>query len=260
MNKIGALFLLSFVFQSCISNTEKVDRLSIKEVENTITYSIIVKDKVSHEKWDLLLKKNVDEDGFVNYSAFKNDEQQLKEYLDYLSSTIPDENWTVQEQLAYFINLYNAATVALIINNYPLESIKDIKNPWDKKFIILGNESYSLGEIEHDILRKMNESRIHFAINCASYSCPNLLNEAFTASKIESQLAKVTFSFINGNKNDISPDNPQLSKIFKWFKNDFLLDGERDLIGFINQYSDIKIKKNADIDYRDYNWSLNEKK
>ena len=106
----------------------------------------------------------------------------------------------------------------------------------------------------------MNEPRIHFAINCASYSCPNLLNEAFVASKIEEQLESVSYSFINGNKNDISETDPKISRIFKWFKKDFKIGGRDNLIGFINKYSSTKIDLDADIDYKDYNWSLNEKK
>ena len=260
MKKIISILLLAFVFQSCLSNSRKIEQLAIKQVQGKLTAPIKPEtQKVAHTVWNELLQKYVDENGFVNYKGFKNDQEQLNNYIIYLSTTIPNETWTVQEQLAYYINLYNAATVKLILDNYPLESIKEISKPWGLTVIKLGEESFSLGDIEHAILRKMNEPRIHFAINCASYSCPNLLNEAFTASTIEEQLEKVSFSFINGDKNDISSNNPKLSKIFKWYKNDFLFEGEKDLIGFINQYSDIQIENSADIDYKDYNWNLNEK-
>ena len=260
MKKIISLLLIVFISQSCQSNSGKMEQLATQQVQGNLTYTIQPEiQKVDHKDWNELVQKYVDENGFVNYEGFKKDQEQLINYINYLSITVPNDSWSIQEQLAYYINLYNAATVRLILDNYPIESIKEISKPWGLTVIILGDESFSLGDIEHNILRKMNEPRIHFAINCASYSCPNLLNEAYTASTIEEQLERVSFSFINGDKNDLSSKNPQLSKIFKWYKNDFLFEGKKDLFGFINQYSDIKIEKGADIDYKDYNWDLNEK-
>jgi len=256
MKNIFLLLTLLFMFQSCQSTTSK--DLSIKQIQGNLSYSIASSEKINHKSWDILLKKYVSENGFVDYKGFLNSKAELDDYINYLSENVPNENWTVQEQLAYYINLYNAATVNLILDNYPLESIKDIKKPWDQIVITLKEINYSLGDIEHEILRKMNEPRIHFAINCASYSCPNLLNEAFTASKLEQQLVQVSNSFINGNKNEISSTNPKLSKIFKWYKKDFNVD-EGNLISFINKYSNTKINTDADIDYKDYNWNLNEK-
>jgi len=258
MKNIVSLLIIAFIFQSCLSNSKKIEPLDIKQVEGNLTYNISTSENVNHKAWDVLLHKYVDENGFVDYKGFKNDQDELTNYLNYLSKNIPTESWTLQEQLAYYINLYNAATVKLILDNYPLESIKDISKPWGKSIVKIGEDSFSLGDIEHNILRKMNEPRIHFAINCASYSCPNLLNEAFTASKIEEQLEHVSKIFINGNKNDISETNPKLSKIFKWYKKDFNEGGEN-LISFINKYSSTKINADAAIDYKDYNWDLNEK-
>ena len=216
--------------------------------------------KVDHKIWDVLLKKHVDENGFVSYNDFLNDQEQLTSYLNHLSLNIPDDSWGENEKLAYYINIYNAATIDLILKNYPVKSIKDINNPWGKSMITLGDKSFSLGDIEHEILRKMKEPRIHFAINCASYSCPKLLNEAFITSKMEEQLERVTLSFINGTENEISPTNPKLSKIFKWYKKDFKEEGNQGLISFINQYSTVKINLDAKVDYMNYNWNLNEKK
>ncbi len=257
MKNIFLLTTLLFVFQSCQSSTSK--DLKIKQVESNLSYSIAVSEKANHKKWDILLKKYVDDNGFVDYKGFLNSKTELDNYINYLSKNVPDESWTIQEQLAYYINIYNALTVQLILNNYPVESIKDISKPWGKTVITLNENDLSLGDIEHEILRKMNEPRIHFAINCASYSCPNLLNEAYTASKLENQLEKAADGFINGNKNETNPTNPKLSKIFKWYKKDFKVNGEADVIAFINQYSNIKIEKNASIDYLDYNWNLNKK-
>jgi len=262
MKKIASIFLVTFILQSCnFLTTTNTKDLSIKETHGNLTYNFkSINQKSNHKIWDVLLKKNVDEKGFVDYNGFLNDREQLSDYLKYLSENIPNDSWTIQEQLAYYINLYNALTVNLILENYPVESIKDIHKPWDHKVIKLGENEYTLGDIEHAILRKMNEPRIHFAINCASYSCPNLLNEAYTASKLENQLETATTSFINGNKNEISIRNTKLSKIFKWYKKDFKVSGESNVIQFINQYSNVKIETDATIDYLDYNWNLNEKK
>ncbi|MGE5944889.1 MAG: DUF547 domain-containing protein, partial [Flavobacteriales bacterium] len=174
-----------------------------------------------------------------------------------LDKNTPKDNWKKEDKLAYWINAYNALTVDLIIRNYPIKSIKDIKNPWKQRLWKLGNTSYNLDEIEHDILRKMNEPRIHFAIVCASYSCPKLQNEAFVASKLESQLTMATKSFLaDKNRNELSENSLKISKIFDWFSKDFKQKGS--LIEFLNQYSNINISENAKIKYKEYNWSLNE--
>ena len=214
--------------------------------------------EVDHSNWDALLKKYVDEEGFVDYTNFQQDKNQLDNYLRMLSELEPTEKWSVQELLAYYINLYNAATVQLILDNYPIESIKDINGAFTKAFITIGNRKLSLGGIENGVLRKMNEPRIHFAINCASYSCPKLLNEAFMVNKIDAQLKKVTQEFINGDKNQISETNPKFSKIFDWYGSDFKLVGEKDIITYINQYSETKINPETQYSFLEYDWSLNE--
>ncbi|MBJ7880804.1 DUF547 domain-containing protein [Gelidibacter salicanalis] len=213
---------------------------------------------IDHTEWDTLLKKYVNEEGFVDYKGFLKDHDKLKAYLTKLSKTPPIKDWSVQELLAYYINLYNAATVDLILDNYPIKSIKDISRPWAKGFVNIGDKVVSLNAIEHGILRKMNEPRIHFAINCASFSCPKLMRDAFTAAKINEQLGKATVEFINGNQNDISENNPKLSKIFDFYTSDFKVDGKADLTGYINQYSSIKINPKAKYSFKDYDWSLNE--
>ncbi|EDP97250.1 DUF547 domain-containing protein [Kordia algicida OT-1] len=211
----------------------------------------------SHESFNSLLKKHVSPTGNVNYKGFKKDWAKLRAYIASLGKNVPTDNWTKEEKLAYWINAYNALTVDLILRNYPLESIKDIRKPWDQRLWKLGKKWYNLDEIEHKILRKMDEPRIHFAINCASFSCPPLLNEAFTAKKLEMQLTNVTKAFLADSKrNTITKDNPEISKIFKWFSKDFKQNGS--LIDFLNSYTTIKISEDADIDYKDYDWTLNE--
>jgi len=148
-------------------------------------------------------------------------------------------------------------TIDLIVSNYPLKSIKDINDPWEQRNWKIGGKSISLEEIEHEILRKMNEPRIHFGINCASFSCPPLMNEAYTAAKVDAQLERLAVQFINDPKrNTITADRVKISNIFKWFKKDFTKNG--DIVDFLNKYSKVQIDKNARVRYMDYDWSLNE--
>ena len=216
-------------------------------------------EKVDHSQWNSLLQKHVNGEGMVDYSGFKKDREQLDKYLKLLSSQKPDENWSKNELLAYYINLYNAYTVDLILRNYPVESIKDINGAWTKAFVNIGDKKISLGGIENSLLRKMDEPRIHFAINCASISCPKLMNEAYTADKMEQQLEKATKQFINSDKNDISANSAKLSSIFDWYKGDFTENG-KSIIEYVNQYSKTKINKDAKVSFKDYNWKLNEAK
>lgn len=206
--------------------------------------------------WSALLKKYVNSNGDVNYTSIKNNEVELTAFLNQLIKTTPESSWTKNEKLAYWINTYNAYTIKLIIDNYPLKSIKDIKAPWGKKFISYNGKLISLNHIEHEILRKMNEPRIHFAINCASVSCPKLLNEAFESNTLNSQLNKVSKGFIkNSEKNRLNKDEVKISKIFKWFNKDFEKKGT--IIDFLNKFSEIKINPKAKIEYLDYDWNLN---
>ena len=212
---------------------------------------------IDHALWDDLLHKYVDQEGNVDYKNLKNEINILEDYLAMLSKNVPDNTSTKNDSLVFYINLYNAATVKLILDNYPLKSIKNIKKPWAKKWISLGDNFVSLGHIEHKVLRKMNEPRIHFAINCASYSCPKLLNEAFIPSKLEAQLELLTKAFINDSKrNTISKDQLKLSNIFKWYKKDFTASGS--LVAYIDAYTTQDISSAARITFIKYNWNLNE--
>lgn len=214
---------------------------------------------VDHSIWDMLLKKYVDADGNVDYKNFGKDQEQLENYLNYLSQNVPSKTASKEERLAYFINLYNAGTIKLILKNYPIKSIKDIKNPWDQKFIVLGDIKISLGEIEHEILRKLKEPRIHFAINCASYSCPKLINKAYTADQLESQLQEAAVIFINDPKrNRISENKAEVSQIFNWFKKDFTVDGS--LVSYLNQFAKVPFHNTNKFTFLSYDWSLNESK
>ncbi|MFV0571287.1 MAG: DUF547 domain-containing protein [Xanthomarina gelatinilytica] len=207
--------------------------------------------------YNKLLQKHVNSFGEVNYQAIKTDPQVLQASLEGFTKTQPDKSWSQEERLVYWINAYNAFTIKLIIDHYPIKSIKDIKNPWDRKFIPIGKNLRSLNEIEHNILRNMKEPRIHFAIVCASKSCPKLWNKAYTASELDLQLTLATEAFLSDNtKNKLAANNIQISKIFKWFSEDFTTNGN--LIDFLNLYAPIEISQKAKKSYMDYNWDLNE--
>ncbi|MGB5458946.1 MAG: DUF547 domain-containing protein [Eudoraea sp.] len=248
MLQISYLFLF-FLFQPILLSSDTLDLVPITSEQ--------IYGEADHKSWDRLLHSFVDEKGNVDYRGFKKESETLNRYLEQLGSNTVSENWSREKKLAYYINLYNAATVKLILDNYPLASIRDINKPWDRAWIEYGGEFISLGEIEHQMLRKMNEPRIHFAINCASYSCPKLLNEAYTEGKLEKQLDKASKDFVNDpSRNKISENKVALSKIFKWYKKDFENNGS--LKVYLNQYLKSSINPDAKIEYLKYNWSLNE--
>nr|WP_321226957.1 DUF547 domain-containing protein [uncultured Psychroserpens sp.] len=213
---------------------------------------------IDHSQWNDLLQKHVSEEGNVNYKGFKADKTKFKAYLDMLSKNPPQDSWSKDETLAYWMNAYNAFTVKLILDNYPTKSIKDIDGPWNQRFIKIGEKWYTLNDVEHKIIRKMDEPRIHFALVCAAVSCPRLYNKAFTSKNLETDLDLLTRGFLNDpTKNEFSEDSIEISKIFKWYGGDFKNDGQ-DLIDFFNKYTDVKISSKAKKSYKDYNWNLNE--
>ena len=209
-----------------------------------------------HHRWNNQLQKYVADTGQVNYNAWQKDREHLDAYILTLAQFPPEESASKNHKLSYWINTYNALTVQLILNHYPLKSIKEIKAPWDAPCFTAEGKKFSLGDIEHKILRKMGEARIHFAINCASASCPKLFNYAFEEKKLEQQLEKVTRDFINDpSKNKITESQVELSKIFLWFGKDFGSKSER--MAFLERYSGIVLSR-PKIHYLVYDWSLNE--
>jgi len=211
----------------------------------------------AHRVWNELLQKHVNPAGQVDYKGFQRDQDKLDGYLKSLSVQRPDNEWSRDARLAYWINAYNAYTVKLILNHYPVNSISDIYdgNPWDVKWIELGRDQFSLNQIEHRIIRKrFDEPRIHFAVNCAAQSCPPLLPQAFTAENLDNMLDKAARAFINNpSYNKISTNNLKLSKIFDWYAEDF-----ENIQRFIAQYSTTNVEQDASVSYMDYDWSLNE--
>ena len=226
----------------------------------------VVKPAITHEIWGQLLQIHVDTNGMVDYANFLLDKEKLNTYLNKLSEAHPNDTWTENERKAYWINAYNAYTVKLILDHFPVEGIKEIKNGipfinsvWDIVFIDIQGVQYSLNDIEHKILRKeFDDPRIHFAINCASFSCPRLHYEAYEAADLNQQLEQAAIDFINDpNKNIVEEGGAKISKIFKWFGGDFKNGSTPSIRDYINEYAYEKVGEDADIDYLDYNWSLN---
>ncbi len=195
-------------------------------------------------------------DGSVNYTGLRAD-QGFKTFMVTLRKFDRSKLATKDEKKAFYINLYNALTLELIINNKPVTSIKKIGSPWSKKVYTQGGQTLTLDNIEHDILRPMGDYRIHFAINCASISCPTLSSEAYTAGKLNAQLSHQMAIFLADTNKGVKVVNGKatVSKIFDWFSEDF---GGK---GGVLQLIQSRHTKGSEIKglngYLEYNWNLN---
>ncbi len=235
-------------------------------------YNSTSKQTIDHSSWDALLKRYVvaHESGInrFRYGQFgQEDGQDLMKYLHALSSTNISE-FNLDEQRAYWINLYNALTVAVVLNEYPLRSIQDVSSgiftvgPWKKKLISVENEELSLDDIEHRILRPIwQDPRLHYAVNCASIGCPNLQDEAFTAVNTERLLDKGAREYINHPRavKINSSGNLLVSSIYIWFNDDF--GGDTGVIEHLKQFAKPTLanalEQNPAIDDDHYSWMLN---
>lgn len=292
-SKIGlivilALFLVSLLIQPA-QNSFTIISYGLEEVKT---------DSFDHSyaTYNSLLKRYVI-NARVNYEGFINSRAEFETFLRALGSVDENvfESWTEEQRLAFWINAYNAFTIKAIIDHYPIkrsftlvgifyapsDSILQIKGVWTKlQFRALGN-MVTLDEIEHQILRKkFNEPRIHMAINCASISCPDLRNEAYTPEKLEEQLAYASTNFVNNPDKGVYVNEQsgkvKLSKIFKWFGDDFINNygskklfnnyslKENAVLNFTSEYiesEEVKeylMNNKLKIGYLGYDWHLNE--
>lgn len=214
------------------------------------------------------LLRNYVHDGVVNYAGFKKDEAKLDRYLKVLEQT-DTRQLSRDEQLAFYINAYNAWTIKLVLRGYPgIHSIKDLgsfwSSPWKKKLVRIDGKVLSLDDVEHGILRpKFRDPRIHFAVNCASKSCPPLRSVPYEGKTINQQLDAAARTFLNDpQSNRLVGETLYVSKIFDWYGEDF----KPGIVGFFLKYAqgDLKegLEANRDrieIRYLDYDWSLNGK-
>ena len=224
----------------------------------------------SHDLFDQVLQEHVDEKGRVDYTKLKANPEKFEAYLDILAAANPTE-WSYNAQLVFWINAYNALVIKGVIDHYPIPSVRKVKvfNGFFSrlKFQAAG-KAYTLNQIEHDIIRQeFADPRVHFALVCASRSCPPLPKRAFTPETIEEQLETLTFNFIR-NPEQVRIDRAErrvyLSKIFKWYDDDFKVgyDGVADFLADYLRPGDAEYLLSTEIKFRylDYDWTLNDQK
>lgn len=217
------------------------------------------------EAYNTFLETYIEPMNGVNLVAYGDvteaDADQLQSYIESLANT-DISGFSDNEKMAYWFNLYNAVTLDLILDNYPVESIKDIEDPWSQKLVNVRGATMSLDEIEHETLREnYDEPRIHFAVNCASIGCPNLKQTAWVAETLEADLDQAGKDYISSSRGiRVNGDSLTASKIFDWYEEDFGAD-EEDVLTYLAQFA-TGDKKSAmqnanEIDDYEYDWSLN---
>ncbi|MBW2219135.1 MAG: DUF547 domain-containing protein [Deltaproteobacteria bacterium] len=258
--KINRMTITATLFLMLIS---MVSAINVKKVQ-AASSDYTPNHTIDHTIFDKLLNQYV-VNGVVDYKGLKKEEATLDRYLTMLEIVKPD-SLSRNDRFAFYINVYNAWTIKLILTGYPdIESIKDMgslfKSPWKKKIVRINGDVVTLDYIEHEILRPdFKDSRVHFAINCAAKSCPPLRSEAYQGSSLDYQLDDSTSSFINDPQmNYLKGEKLYISKIFDWFEEDF-----NGVHRFFLQYARGNLKKElirigdkVRIKHLDYDWDLN---
>ena len=230
---------------------------------------------VDHQAWSdwLGAQIQVGDDGIHRIAYGKVTPAARKQLQDYLAALQgePVSRLNRREQWAYWINLYNAATVEVVLAHYPVDSIRDIdispgffaNGPWGKALLKVEGVALSLNDVEHRILRPIwQDPRIHYAVNCASLGCPNLAREAYTAERLDSQLNAAARAFVN-HPRGARVENGELtvSSIYAWFEEDFG-DSEAAVVRHLQRYAGPDLKRSlgarTGIDDDDYDWRLND--
>ena len=265
MKRILALFFMAICASAVAA--PKADLWAKWEAHNPESAAAVL-----HDSWDMFLSRNVSQkDGIalVNYGAVSGDDKRLlDDYLQVLSQTEVSA-LNKKEQLAFWINFYNALTVKTVLDNYPVDSIKSISSgflptgPWDDKLAEVEGEEISLNDIEHRILRPLwRDARLHYAVNCASIGCPNLAARAFTAQNAEAMLDAAAADFINHPRGaEVRGGKLYVSSIYDWFAVDFGGD-DAAIVAHLKQYAQGKLQEQLQavnsIADDDYDWSLND--
>jgi hypothetical protein len=225
-----------------------------------------------------VLKKYA-QNGKVNYKELCKD-PDLGKYISFLESSNPESFTNEKDRLAFWINAYKGYTLKIICDHYPVKCINDLHSGgaalgavfkttiWDKEIVVINHNATSLNNIEHKIIRPVfKDFRIHFAVVCAAKSCPALRSEAYEGPKLDQQLDDQAMLFLSDNsKNrfDVATQKASISKIFDWYQKDFG-KAKSELLLAISKYLPDQIRKsiqsapdNWEIDYTNYDWSLNE--
>ncbi|MBG0808040.1 DUF547 domain-containing protein [Methylosinus sp. H3A] len=233
---------------------------------------------VDHSIWDRLLSTYVKPgpDGLnrVDYAAFKEGGHgALKQYIAQLEAVDP-ERLNRAEQFAFLANLYNAKTIDIVIDHYPVRSIKDVSlgagllstfssGPWRAKVVTLNGVEFSLDDIEHGVLRALfKDPRVHYSVNCASVGCPNLQSRAFVGVMLDAQLDASARAYVNHTRAvTITQGKLVVSSIYEWFKADFG-GNDQGVLAHLRKYAapELKAKLQAfeKIGAHRYDWSLND--
>lgn len=228
---------------------------------------------VDHGAWDAFLKTHIkttdDQRTIIAYGDVpETDHQVLKNYIDGLEAIDPT-TLTKEQAYAYWVNFYNAVTVDVILDAYPVKSIRSLGNfnlgPWKKNVVVVKGQNVSLDKIEHGILRKYwRDPRTHYAVNCASYGCPNLQPTAFTVDNTEELLDLGARAYVNHPRGFSVDDRGRVtaSSIYKWFVVDFG-DSAGGVLDHARQYAEpalrAKLEGKKKINKYKYDWALNEK-
>jgi Protein of unknown function, DUF547 len=230
----------------------------------SVTPCLAEKFDVAMQAYNRLLAKYVTASG-VKYSGWKSnaaDMQALQSVVDAIANEkISGSNQ--KEALAAYVNAYNAWILREALGKYPTKSVKDVLFTFfTGKRIKVAGEEMSFNHLEKDVIRsKFSDPRVHFALNCASRSCPPLNSEAFRGDKLDAQLEKLARSFVNsenGVNYSAEKKSAELSAIFDWYKDDF--KGEGGPVAFINKRRETSLPNDTKISYQKYDWSLNEAK
>lgn len=222
---------------------------------------------IDHSAWNALLQEYVvagsDGVNLVEYNRMKQEAaDDLAAYLEAMQA-IAIEDFGADEQFAFWVNLYNAATVDVILKNLPLESIRSIGllGPWKDDAVTVSGRTLSLDNIEHDILRpEWQDVRIHYAVNCASIGCPNLAREAYTGARLEEMLEAAAGAYINHPRGfGGEPGRIVASSIFDWYQGDW--GTEQDVLDHAREYAEgptaALLESAESIGSYDYDWALN---
>ena len=222
---------------------------------------------VDHSRFNAVLKRVITETGMVDYEALRRDPSKLNAYIEQLK-TVPLDQLGRDEKLATLMNAYNAFTLKLILNHWPLESIRDIDDPWGGPEWQLGDHRWTLDEIEHGRIRPhFKEPRIHFAVNCASIGCPPLRAEAYTADRLEQQLqAQTERVHTNGTRwfrYDADANRLELTSLYSWYAGDFE-QAAGSVVKYVARFHEplrraLEAGRQPEVAYLDWSWRLNRK-
>jgi hypothetical protein len=222
-------------------------------------------DSFDHSAFDQLLRKFVDADGWVDYQKLGEQVAKLDAYLETVRDA-PFQTLSRNEKLALLINAYNACTLRIILDHYPVKSIKDIPDAWGSERWEIGGMKLSLDQLEHEQIRpKFKEPRIHFALVCAAIGCPILRNQAYIGEQIEAQLEQQTRRTHQSDRwfeYDRAKGTLHLTKLYDWYRDDFK-QASGSLLNYVAQFSeplatDIQRGQPPRIEFMGYDWNLND--